>query len=78
MAHEGVAEIVEAEAADARLLCRVGKIALEHDDRKFEYRPDGKGHRTLVARLREARLAAGLTHVHAPKALKRPQSFFNP
>jgi transcriptional regulator with XRE-family HTH domain len=36
-----------------------------------------KGHRTLVARLREARLAAGLTQVQVAKALKRPQSFIS-
>ena len=34
-----------------------------------------KEHRKLVARLREARLAAGLTQVQVAKALKRPQSF---
>jgi transcriptional regulator with XRE-family HTH domain len=34
-----------------------------------------KEHRKLVARLREARLAAGFTQVQVAKALKRPQSF---
>lgn len=34
-----------------------------------------KEHRKLVACLREARLAAGLTQVHVAKVLKRPQSF---
>ena len=34
-----------------------------------------KEHRTLITRLREARLAAGLTQVQVAKKLKRPQSF---
>lgn len=34
-----------------------------------------KAHRTLVARLKEARLSAGLTQVQVAKAMRRPQSF---
>jgi transcriptional regulator with XRE-family HTH domain len=34
-----------------------------------------KAHKTLVTRLREARLAAGLTQVEVARKLKRPQSF---
>lgn len=34
-----------------------------------------KAHKKLVARLREARLAAGLTQVEVAQKLRRPQSF---
>lgn len=34
-----------------------------------------KEHQRLVAKLREARIASGLTQAQVAKALKRPQSF---
>lgn len=36
-----------------------------------------KAHRRLIVRLREARLAAGLTQVQVARKLKRPQSFIS-
>ena len=34
-----------------------------------------KAHKVMVARLREARVAAGLTQVEVARRIKRPQSF---